>query len=102
VTSTRWIPTCAVAGALVLAGCGSDPASNRAERSANIVNACRDHGGVAGFDDDAVICADQTSSDPRGKAAVDACRERDGVAAFDDDIVVCRDQSVQAVEVDGG
>lgn len=84
--------------ALVIAGCGSDSTTSRAQRSANIVDACRDNGGVAAFDDESVICADQSSNDARGRRAVRACRGRDGVAAFDDDIVICGDQSVHAVE----
>ena len=83
---------------LVIAGCGSDSVSSRAERSAGVVDACRDNGGVAAFDDDSVICADQTANDLRGREAAGACRRRDGVAAFDDDIVICGDQSVQTVE----
>jgi hypothetical protein len=88
----------AVAAGLVIGGCGSDPQETSAQRSANVVAQCRDNGGVAAFDDDSVICADQTFSDVRGERAVRACRERDGVAAFDDDIVICGDQSVHAVE----
>jgi hypothetical protein len=102
VKATRWIPFCALVGAFLLAGCAGDPASTREERSANVVDACRDNGGAIAFDDDTVICADATSNDERGAAAVDACRQRDGVAAFDDDIVICGDQSVHAVEVEGG
>jgi hypothetical protein len=97
-TSTRWIPVCVVIGALAFAGCGGDSVSSRERRSANVVEACRDNGGVAAFDDETVICADQTSNDARGTAAADACRRRDGVAAFDDDIVICGDESVHAVE----
>jgi hypothetical protein len=88
----------AIVGAFAIAGCGGDSATSRAQRSATIVDACRDNGGVAAFDDDTVICVDQTSNDPRGARAVDACRQRDGVTAFDDDIVICGDESVHAVE----
>jgi hypothetical protein len=97
VTSLRTISVGAVLGALLLAGCGGDSVSSRAQRSANVIDACRDNGGVAAFDDDTVICADQTTNDQRGAEAVDACRRRDGVSAFDDDIVICGDQSVHAV-----
>jgi hypothetical protein len=75
-------------------GCGSEGASaDREERSANAVGECRGHGGVGAFDDDVVICLDQTSTSERGKRAVEACRGHGGVSAFDDDIVICRDQS---------
>ncbi len=64
-----------------------------------VTEACNGHGGVVAFDDEAVICEDQTSNSDRAARAVDACREHDGVAAFDDDIVICRDQSThEAVE----
>jgi hypothetical protein len=81
----------AVAGA---AGCGSEGASaDREERSRQAVDECRGHGGVIAFDDDVVICVDQTSTSERGRRAVEACRGHGGVSAFDDDIVICRDQS---------
>jgi hypothetical protein len=91
-----------VLAATALAACGSDDSSSadRADRSATVVEACRDHGGVTAFDDDAVICEDQTSIEERGARAVEACREHDGVSAFDDDIVICRDQTVH--EAAGG
>ena len=93
--------TFAALAAALVAGCGSgDSVTNRAERVTNVVDACRDKGGVTAFDDDAVICADQTSTDDRGARAVAACRRHGGVDAFDDDIVICEDQSVQ--EVEGG
>jgi hypothetical protein len=80
--------------ASVVAGCSSDSASSeRANRGSNAVEACRDHGGVSAFDDDAVICQDQTAQDDRGARAVAACRRHGGVSAFDDDIVICRDQT---------
>jgi hypothetical protein len=80
--------------ASLTAACGGDrDIIDRSERSARTIETCRDHGGVAAFDDDSVICADQTFDDERGRSAVAACREHDGVAAFDDDIVICRDQT---------
>jgi hypothetical protein len=80
-------------------GCGSDgSSSDREERSTRAVNQCRGHGGVSAFDDDVVICLDQTSSSERGSRAVAACRGHGGVAAFDDDIVICRDQSFHEAE----
>jgi hypothetical protein len=98
--STSTAAAAAIVAGLAFAGCGSDSASTRAERSANIIDACRDNGGVAAFDDESVICADQTFNDGRGERAVQACRRRDAVAAFDDDIVICGDQSVHAVEIE--
>ena len=56
------------------------------------------HGGVAAFDDDAVICGDQTASDDRGSRAVAACRDHEGVSAFDDDLVICGDGTFHRVE----
>jgi histidinol phosphatase-like PHP family hydrolase len=102
--STRKPITTALAllAALALAGCASDDSASadRADRSATVVEACREHGGVTAFDDDAVICEDQTSVEERGAKAVEACREHDGVSAFDDDIVICRDQTFH--EAEGG
>jgi hypothetical protein len=91
-----------VLAASLVAACGGDSPSStdRAERSTRTIDACRDHGGVAAFDDDSVICDDQTSSDDRGRNAVEACREHDGVSAFDDDIVICGDQTFH--EAEGG
>jgi len=90
-----------LAAVLALAGCGSSGTlSDREERSASAVNECRAHDGVSAFDDDVVICEDQTSSNERGERAVEACRGHEGVSAFDDDIVICRDQSFH--EVEGG
>jgi hypothetical protein len=84
----------AVLAAAALTGCGEDgSSSDRETRSVNAVNECRGHGGVSAFDDDVVICTDQTSNRERGSRAVDACRGHGGVSAFDDDIVICRDQS---------
>jgi hypothetical protein len=94
----------AVLGAAMLIGanaaaCGSDgSSSDREERSMNAVNECRGHGGVSAFDDDVVICLDQTATSERGMRAVDACRGHGGVSAFDDDIVICRDQSFHEAE----
>jgi hypothetical protein len=86
----------ALAGA---AGCGTEGSSrDREERSTQAVNECRGHGGVAAFDDDVVICVDQTSAGERGERAVEACRGHGGVSAFDDDIVICRDQSFHEAE----
>jgi hypothetical protein len=76
-----------------VAGCDEGASTDREERSAEAVNECRGHGGVSAFDDDVVICLDQTSSSERGTRAVEACRGHRGVSAFDDDIVICRDQS---------
>jgi hypothetical protein len=93
-------------GALALvasltAACGGDGnVSDRSERSARTIEMCREHGGVAAFDDDSVICADQTFDDERGRHAVEPCRGHDGVAAFDDDIVICGDQTSH--EAEGG
>ena len=50
--------TLAVAGA---AGCGTEGGTqDREERSTRAVNQCRGHGGVSAFDDDIVICRDQS------------------------------------------
>jgi hypothetical protein len=89
-----------VAGAFAACGGSDSSSTDRAERSSRTIDACRDHGGVAAFDDDAVICADQTFTEERGSKAVEACREHDGVSAFDDDIVICSDQTVH--EAEGG
>jgi hypothetical protein len=95
------IAAVALAASLATACGGSDPnTSDRVERSASTIESCRDHGGVAAFDDDAVICEDQTYVEERGRKAVEACREHDGVSAFDDDIVICRDQTSH--EAEGG
>jgi hypothetical protein len=95
------IAAVALAAALAPACGGNDSsASDRAERGSRTIDACREHGGVAAFDDDAVICDDQTFVEERGRKAVEACRDRGGVTAFDDDIVICRDQSVH--EAEGG
>jgi hypothetical protein len=76
------------------AGCGSEgSASDRESRGSAAVEACREHGGVSAFDDDAVICMDDTSQEARGSSAVAACKAHGGVSAFDDDIVICRDQT---------
>lgn len=93
---------CTLLAAATMAACGSGESSSadRADRSTTVVEACREHGGVTAFDDDSVICDDQTSIDERGANAVEACREHDGVSAFDDDIVICRDQTSH--EAQGG
>lgn len=90
----------ALAVGAAIAGCSSSDPSDSERRGAEAVEACREHDGVAAFDDDAVICADQTAAEERGENAVDACRERGGVAAFDDDIVICRDETFH--EAEGG
>jgi hypothetical protein len=88
------VPAAAVLALAGTVGCGSEGGSrDREERSTQAVNECRGHGGVGAFDDDVVICGDQTSTSERGQNAVNACRGRGGVGAFDDDIVICRDQS---------
>jgi hypothetical protein len=88
------VPAAAVLALAATVGCGTEGTSqDREERSTRAVNECRGHGGVSAFDDDVVICLDQTSSSARGERAVQACRGRGGVSAFDDDIVICRDQS---------
>jgi hypothetical protein len=93
------VPAAAVLALAGTAGCGTEGASqDREERSMEAVNACRGHGGVTAFDDDVVICLDQTSGSARGQRAIEACRGRGGVSAFDDDIVICRDQSFHEAE----
>jgi hypothetical protein len=88
------VPVAATLAVASVLGCGANGSSvDREERSTQAVNECRGHGGVSAFDDDIVICLDQTSTSERGSRAVDACRGHGGVAAFDDDIVICRDQS---------
>jgi hypothetical protein len=88
------LPVAATLAIASAAGCGSEGGTqDREERSRQAVNECRGHGGVGAFDDDAVICIDQTSTTERGQRAVQACRGHGGVSAFDDDIVICRDQS---------
>ena len=85
-----------VAGAL--AACGSESSQDRAERGTRAVEICGGHDGVAAFDDDSVICGDQTATDGRGSRAVAACRDHDGVSAFDDDLVICGDGTFHRVE----
>jgi hypothetical protein len=93
------VPVAAMLALAGGAGCGTDGSSaDREERSASAVNECRGHGGVSAFDDDVVICLDQTSASERGTRAVEACRGHGGVSAFDDDIVICRDQSFHEAE----
>jgi hypothetical protein len=91
--------TALVVAAAIVTGCGAqESAADRRERATSAIEACRDHEGVAAFDDDAVICTDGTFAEERGAGAVAACRERDGVSAFDDDIVICRDGTFHFVE----
>jgi hypothetical protein len=94
------VPVAATLAVTSALGCGTNGSSqDRESRSTQAVSECRGHGGVSAFDDDVVICLDQTSSSERGRRAVDACRGHGGVTAFDDDIVICRDQSFhEAVE----
>jgi hypothetical protein len=80
------------------AGCASDEPSSGEERASSAVAECRGHGGVGAFEDDVVICRDQTTNEDRGSRAVEACRGHGGVVAFDDDIVFCRDQTFQEAE----
>jgi hypothetical protein len=80
------------------AGCASDETSSRGDRAASAVEECRGHGGVGAFEDDVVICRDQTANEDRGSRAVEACRGHGGVVAFDDDIAICRDQTSQEAE----
>ena len=92
-------PAAAVLALAGTMGCGAEGASrDRVERSRQAVGECRGHGGVAAFDDDVVICGDQTSASGRGQRAAEACRGHGGVSAFDDDIVICRDQSYHEAE----
>jgi hypothetical protein len=100
-----------IAVALLLAGasvggCDSgaeDPGERSTEeRGSSAVEACRAHGGVIAFEDDVVICRDQTvpRRRDRGSSAVTACRGHGGVSAFDDDVVICGDQTFH--EAEGG
>jgi hypothetical protein len=87
------------------AGCASDedPGARSAEdRGSTAVEACRAHGGAIAFEDDVVICRDQTvpRRQERGMSAVEACRGHGGVSAFDDDVVICGDQTFH--EAEGG
>jgi hypothetical protein len=89
----------AVLAAAAIGGCTSgDSSPDLAARASDAIEACRDHDGVAAFDDDAVICGDGTAREQRGTDAVAACRGHGGVSAFDDDIVICRDQTFYRVE----
>jgi hypothetical protein len=99
-----WIAVAAVA-VTAASGCASDqdPGSGTPEdRGSTAVEDCRSHGGVIAFEDDVVICRNQTvpNGEDRGEDAVDECRGRGGVSAFDDDVVICQDQSFH--EVEGG
>jgi hypothetical protein len=89
--------------AAIAVGCaGEDPGSRSPEdRGADAVAACRTHGGVVAFEDDVVICRDQTApngGEGRGLRAVQACRGRGGVSAYDDDVVICGDQTFHKAE----
>jgi outer membrane murein-binding lipoprotein Lpp len=88
----------AVVSFATFAGCASDEPSSREDRASSAVQECRGHGGVGAFEDDVVICRDQTTNEDRGARAVAACRGHGGVVAFDDDIVFCRDQTFQEAE----
>jgi hypothetical protein len=100
-TFSRLVPALvALLAAAAVAGCGTSDSAEREDRASSAVNECRGHGGVEAFDDEIVICRDQTADEERGQAAVRACEGRGGVAAFDDDIVICRDRSFQ--EAEGG
>jgi hypothetical protein len=94
-----WCIAVLLSAMALVVGCGaSQSSSDRSERVSRVTEACNGHGGVAAFDDEAVICEDQTSNGERASQAVDACREHGGVAAFDDDIVICRDQTTHEAE----
>lgn len=88
----------AVLSLTTFSGCASDDAAVHEERSSSVIEECREHGGVAAFDDDIAICRDQTANEERGLRAVEACRGHGGVVAFDDDIVICRDHTVFRAE----
>jgi hypothetical protein len=89
----------AVLGATAVAACGSsDSSSDRDERVGRVIEACSGHEGVAAFDDEEVVCGDQTSRGERASEAVAACEDHEGVTAFDDDIVICRDETSHQVE----
>jgi hypothetical protein len=96
-TIVRRIALVLLAAAAVVGCASQDSSEAREERASRAVAECRGHGGVAGFDDDVVICQDQTSREERGSGAVEACRDHGGVAAFDDDIVICRDETFHEV-----
>jgi hypothetical protein len=88
----------AVLSLATFAGCASDVPSSREDRASSAVKECRGHGGVGAFEDDVVICSDQTANEDRGSRAVEECRGHGGVVAFDDDIAICRDQTFQEAE----
>ena len=90
----------AVLSLATFSGCAGDEEAVHEERSSSAIDECREHGGVAAFDDDIVICRDQTADEERGLSAVEACRGHGGVVAFDDDIVICRDHTVWQAEED--
>ena len=88
----------AVLSLATFAGCSSDEPASREDRASSAVEECRGHGGVGAFEDDVVICRDQTANEERGLRVVEACRGHGGVVAFDDDIAICRDQTFQEAE----
>ena len=98
--NTKRPPQIAVAllATAAVAGCGSESSAERTDRASGVVGLCAGHGGVRAFDDDAVICGDETARGERGSRAVDACRAHRGVSAFDDDIVICLDQTFHEVD----
>jgi hypothetical protein len=81
---------------LGVAACGD---SDTLDRGHEAVALCNGHGGVVAFEDEIVICRDQTAHDgtsdtpERGARAVELCRDHGGVIAFDDEVVICRDQT---------
>jgi hypothetical protein len=57
----KFVPIAVVLiGAAGAAGCGDGGNSSADERGAAAVDSCRDHRGVVAFEDDVVICGDQT------------------------------------------
>jgi putative NADH-flavin reductase len=54
----------ALLAAAGLAGCGT--AEEADDRGSTAVGACRGHGGVAAFDDNIIICRDQTVREVEG------------------------------------
>lgn len=84
----------AIVAATALGACGTPDRDARVDR---VIAACEAHDGVAAFDDEAVICGDQTAVGERATRAVAVCRSRDGVTAFDDDIVICGDETSHQV-----
>jgi hypothetical protein len=57
----RFVPIALVLmGAAGIAGCGDGGNSSAEERGLTAVEACADHRGVVAFEDNVVICGDQT------------------------------------------